>query len=113
MDAKPVSAVAYKVVLAVSWVMRLLMVRAHRLIRLESPKRVIMIFGSTDLIGTGARCARDIVVKKTLLVKQEFSEWICYNLVSHGIINMYFDNRVREDLTKLFTVHGIASKYYL
>ena len=105
----------------VSWEMWPLMVRAHRLIRLCSPKRVIMIFGSTDLIETSARCAtlefgiilrRDIVVQTTLLVKQEFSEWSCYNLVSHGI-NMYCDNRVTADLTKVFTVHGITSKYHV
>ena len=78
-----------------------------------------MIFGSTDLIGTSARCATlmfgiilrgYIVVKTTLLVKQEFSEWSCYNLVSHDI-NMYCDKRVTADLTKVFTVHGIARKY--
>ena len=77
-----------------------------------------MIFGSTDLIGTSTRCATlefgiilrgDIVIQKTLLGKQELSQWSCYNLVSHGIINMYFDNRVTENLTKVFTVHGIAS----
>ena len=59
-----------------------------------------MIFGSTDLIGASTRCASmefgiiiklDIVVQTTLLVKQEFTEWSCYNLVSHGI-NMYCDN---------------------
>ena len=80
-----------------------------------------MIFGSTDLIGTSARCATlefgiilrgNIVVKTTLLVKQEFSEWSCYNLVSHSI-NMYCDSRVTADITKVFTVHGIASKYYV
>ena len=26
---------------------------------------------------------------------------------------MYCDNRVIADLTKMFTVHGIASKYYV
>ena len=80
-----------------------------------------MIFGSTDLIATSARCATlefgriltgNIVVNTTLLVKQEFSEWSCHNLVSHGI-NMYCDNRETADLTKVFTVHGIASKYYV
>ena len=105
----------------VSWEMWLLTVRAHRLIRVCSPKRVYMIFCSTDLMATSARCATlefgrilrgNIVVKTTLLVKQEFSEWSCYNLVSHGI-NMYCDNRVTADLTKVFTVHGIASKYYV
>ena len=80
-----------------------------------------MIFGSTDLIGTSAKCATlkfgiiikgDIVVQTMLLVKQKFSEWSCYNLVSRGI-NMYCDNRVTADLTKVFTVHGIASEYYV
>ena len=96
-------------------------VRAHRLIRVCSPKRVYMIFGSIDLIGTNGRCATlefgrilrgNIVVKTTLLVKQEFSKWSCYNLVSYGI-NMYCDNRVIADLTKVFTVHRIAGKYYV
>ena len=79
-----------------------------------------MIFGSTDLIGTSARCTtlefgiilrENIVVKTTLLVKQELSEWSCYKLVSHGIINMYFDNWVTANLTKVFTVHGIGGNY--
>ena len=78
-----------------------------------------MIFGSADLIGTSARCATlefGIILRgdilSRLLVKQEFSEWSCFNLVSHGI-NMYCDNRVIADLTKVFTVHGIDSKYYV
>ena len=78
-----------------------------------------MIFGSADLIGTKVRhsgvgiiLSGNIVVKTTLLVKQEFSECSCYNLVSHGI-NMYCDNRGTADLTKVFKVHGIAIKYYV
>ena len=93
----------------VSWVMWLLMMRTHRLIRLCSPKRTSVRCATLEF---GRILRGNIVVKTTLLMKQEFSEWSCYNLVLHDI-NMYCDNQVIADLTKVFTVHGIASKYYV